>query len=314
MEENINFSRERQLEEKGLELIIPFTFETTDLSGCLALGKKMSGQRFSRGDLGLLLTMSQEFVSHLERIRLHEEVLSERAEKEKLNELNRLKTEFISIVSHELRTPMTSIQGLAEIIQRGKVKGKAKQDELLELMASESGRLSRFLHNILDFSRIEQKVKKYSFQKTEIKSIIEEVVKLFQYRLEKDCFLLEKHLPPGPVFLDVDPDGIKQVMINLLDNAIKYSAERKEIEIELIDREKQVDIQVKDKGVGIPPEVQKAIFNSFFRGPGGKIQKDRGVGLGLSIARHIMDAHHGEIRVDSLPGKGSTFALIFSKP
>jgi len=198
-EENMDFSQESLLEKKNVEMVIPLSFKSSDLSGFLSLGKKKSGERFNRDDLELLRTMAGELALNLDRIRLQEEVFEERAEREKLDELNRLKTEFVSSVSHELRTPMSSIQGLAEVLQAGKIKDKKKQDELISLVASESSRLSRFLHNILDFGKIEQQAKTYKFQKKEIQSVVKETAKLFQYRLESDGFLLRTNLPENPL-------------------------------------------------------------------------------------------------------------------
>jgi signal transduction histidine kinase len=310
--ENMDFSLEKFLEGKKLEMIIPLAFKSTALAGFLALGKKKSGERFSREDLELLLTMAGELAVNLERIRLQEEVIYERASKEKSDELNKLKTEFISTVSHELRTPMSSLQGLTEILQAGKIRDHAKRGELLDLMASETGRLSRLLHNILDFGRIERQVKQYNFQNTEIRPIIEEVAKLFRHRLETDGFQLKMHFPEEPVILRIDPDALKQALTNLMDNAIKFSAGKKAIEIRLIESEREVEVQVKDFGVGIPVEEQEKIFEKFYRGTTSQHCVE-GVGLGLKIAKHIMEAHKGAVRVQSQVNKGSTFKLIFPK-
>ena len=313
-EENMDFSEESALEEKKIEMVIPLAFKTSDLTGFLSLGKKKSGERFTRDDIELLLTMARELALNLERIRLQEEVIYERVEREKLNELIRLKTEFISSVSHELRTPMSSIRGLAEVLQAGKIKDKAKQNELISLMVSESSRLSRFLHNILDFGKIEQQVKTYNFQRVEIQSVIEEAVKLSQYRLESDGFVLRINLPRNPIFLEIDQDAVKQALTNLIDNAMKYSSDEKEIVIQLIEKEKQAEIQVKDKGIGIPSREKKKIFEEFYRHADASRHNPKGVGLGLKIVKHIMEAHKGEIKVESKQNKGSTFSLIFSKP
>jgi len=314
IEEDIDFSQQEWLQSKGLELVIPLAFKSTDLSGLFCLGRKKSGQKFSREDLELIRTLSSELVLNLERIKLQEDVIYERAEKEKLDELNRLKTEFISTVSHELRTPMTSIQGMTEMLSDREIKDKARQEELLRLMAGETNRLSRLLHNILDFGRIEQKVKKYSFQKAEIRSIVEEGAKIFQSRLKKENFILRTFLPSKPIFLKVDVDALKQALTNLIDNAIKYSADNKEINIELIDMDQEVEIQVRDKGIGIPVKDQPKIFEKFYRHPEACRHQPQGVGLGLKVVKHIMEAHRGEIRVESQPGRGSTFSLIFPKP
>jgi signal transduction histidine kinase len=314
MEENLDFSQERRLRERNIEIIIPLSLKSSDMTGLLALGKKKSGEKFTRDDLELLQSLVRDLALNLERIRLLEEVIYERVEREKLSELVRLKTEFISTVSHELRTPMSSIRGLAEILQAGKIKNKAKQGELINLVASESSRLSRFLHNILDFGKIEQNVKTYHFQKVAAQPLIQETVKLFQPRLDSERFVIETNLPEEPVSLEIDQDAVIQALTNLIDNAIKYSSEEKEIAVELAQKGKQVEIRVKDKGIGIPQEEQKRIFEGFHRHQEAIRHSPKGVGLGLKIIKHIMDAHRGEIRVASQPGEGSMFSLIFPVP
>jgi two-component system phosphate regulon sensor histidine kinase PhoR len=209
---------------------------------------------------------------------------------------------------------MSSIQGLAEVLLTGKIKEKAKQDELIGLVAGESSRLSRFLHNILDFGKIEKNVKTYNFQKLELQPVIEEAIKPFQYRLESEKFVLKTSFPKKPVFLEIDQDAMRQALTNLIDNAIKYSSGQKEIEIKVAEKENHVEVQIKDKGIGIPGEAQKKIFEGFFRHEEASRHNPKGVGLGLKIVKHIIEAHKGEIRIESQPSKGSTFSLIFPKP
>ncbi len=310
-EEGMDFSRENLLEKNEIDMCLPLSFKSSDLTGFLSLGKKKSGDRFSRDDIDLLLAISRDLALNLERIRLLEEVIYEKVEKEKLSDLIQLKTEFISSVSHELRTPMSSIRGLAEILQEGKVKEKAKQEELLRLVATESNRISRFLHNILDFGKIEKKVKTYNTQKVELQSVIKETVQLFQYRSDSDEFVLNTKMPGKPLILEIDRDAVMQALTNLLDNAIKYSSNGKEIVVEVVPGEKQVEIRIRDRGIGIPEEEQKKIFEGFYRHAEANRHSSKGVGLGLKIVKHIMEAHGGEIHVESQPGEGSTFSLIF---
>ena len=313
-EENVDFSKEKLLSEKDIDMVMPLSFKSSDLTGFLFLGRKKSGEKFSRDDIELLLTLSRDLALNLERIRLLEEVIYERVEKEKLSELIRLKTEFISSVSHELRTPMSSIQGLAEILQEGKIKDKTKQEELIRLVATESNRLSRFLHNILDFGKIEESGKAYTFQKVEMVSLIRETVKLFQYRSDSDEFMLKTKLPRKSLFLEIDQDAVKQALTNLFDNAIKYSSDKKEIVVDLVREDKHVEIRVKDSGIGIPAEEHEKIFEGFYRHVDADRHNPKGVGLGLKIVKHIMKAHGGEVAVESQPGEGSVFSLIFPAP
>ncbi len=306
----VDFSEEKALEGEAVDLALALPLSAGVGSGWLALGKKRSGQRYGRDDIELLRTMAAEMSVHLERIRLQEEVIYERASIEKLDELNRLKTEFISSVSHELRTPMSAIQGLAEVLQAGKLKGKEEKERYLNLMVTESGRLSRFLQNVLDFGRIEQGAKAYQFQTADLRVIVAEAVDIFRGALESQGFRLSLRLPDHPVERSVDPDAIKQALINLIDNAMKYSEGQKTIDVELRAGQ-EAEILVRDGGIGIAPEDLPRIFDQFFRAEKAARLCAQGAGLGLKITRLIMEAHGGEVRVDSREGRGSTFRLIF---
>jgi len=310
-EEGINFSRDELLSRIPADIVFPLPFQSPALKGFLILGEKRSGQKYSRDDIDLLSTLAGELALSLEMLRLQEEVIYERASKEKLDELNRLKTEFISSVSHELRTPMSSIQGLTELLQEGRVRDRAKREELLDVLASESGRLSRLIHNILDFGKIEQQTKVYHFERTEVGPLVEEAVMVLRHRLEEAGFRLQLKFPPAAVFLTVDRDAVKQVLINLIDNAMKYSSEDKEIEIQVLTRPGEAEIQVSDRGIGIRPEQRGRIFDKFYRSPEAALVNPKGVGLGLKIVKHIMEAHRGQVCVESRPERGSTFRLIF---
>lgn len=312
-EEGLDFSIENAIEEKNLDMIIPLPFRSASLAGYVVLGQKKSGAKFSGDDVELLLTLAETFALNLERIHLQEEVICERAEKEKYDELNRMKTEFISNVSHEIRTPMSSIHSMSEILQQGKIKGKEKQEEILDLMADECSRLSRFLHNILDYGKIEQSTRVYNFKKTDVSRVLDDILNLYAYRLRSLGFSVKKQKPENPVRLKVDPDAIRQALTNLIDNAIKYSSKKREIGIAIVEINNQVEIQVQDKGIGIPEGEQEKIFNGFYRADGAQQLAPRGVGLGLKIVKTIMKAHGGDVRVDSRTGKGSTFSLIFKK-
>jgi len=313
MEEGIDFSNEMILADSGLEVVISLPFRFMDLEGFLLLGKKKSGERYSPEDLDLLLSMANGLALNLERIVLQEEVFLERAEKQKLDELSQMKTEFIATVSHELRTPLSSIHSLSEMLQDGRVKDKAKEEELLGVMADECSRLTRFVHNILDIGKIEQNVKTYRFSCEDIQPIVEEAIALFQGNLFKEGIVLHKDLPEKVITLKIDRDAIKQALTNLLDNAIKYSNDEGEIGVRLIENKGDVEIQIQDKGIGISTEDQKKIFDEFFRSPEAIQKSPNGVGLGLRVVKYIMEAHKGEVRIKSHLGEGSIVSLVFPK-
>jgi signal transduction histidine kinase len=311
--DGLDFSREGLLERCRVELAMPMAFNSPSLSGFLALGRKKSGERFSADDLELLSALLAELALHLERIKLQEEVIYERASKEKLDELNKLKTEFISSVSHELRTPLSSLQGLVEILQSGTLKDEARREKVLEIMAGESSRLSRFIHNILDYGKMEQNVKSYDFQETALQPLVEEVAGLFRFGGETQGVTITLDLPSTPIVLKLDRDAVKQALINLIDNAIKYSAGRKEVEMRIVIGDREVEVRVRDWGIGILPEDRDKVFDKFYRAASASRHNPQGVGLGLKIVKHIVEAHGGTVRVEPAPGRGTIFSLTFPR-
>jgi two-component system phosphate regulon sensor histidine kinase PhoR len=250
---------------------------------------------------------------NLGRIRLQEEVIYERASREKSDELVRLKTEFISTVSHELRTPMTSLRGLAELLRSGKISEGARREHLLGLMAGECGRLTRFLTNVLDFGKIEQNAKVYELKETALGPLVRDVAELVRESHPDGGIELEVIAPESPVTVRADADAVRQALLNLVDNALKYSPDRKEVTVSLAAGPDAVIIAVKDNGMGVAPGDRDRIFEPFFRASRAAERDPAGVGLGLKIVKHIMDAHGGRVTVESEPGKGSTFGLVFPR-
>ena len=311
--EDVSFEMESALAADGLELAMPLALPGSGTCGWLVLDRKRSGERYSREDLSLLRTLGGETMTNLDRIRLQEEVIYERASKERLDELNRLKTEFISTVSHELRTPMSSIQGVAELLQSGKIRNAAQREKFLTLMVSESGRLSRFLHNVLDFGRIEQDVKTYRRNPLSVQEAVRDAVEAFGTLLESQGAAVRVTAPETPLIIDGDEDALKQALMNLIDNAIKYSPVDKNVDIAVLERDPEVEIRISDHGIGIAPQDQPRIFEKFFRTAEAGTVSPRGAGLGLKIVKHIVEAHRGTILLESEVGRGSVFRLIFPK-
>ena len=224
--------------------------------------------------------------------------------------LSRMKSDFVSNVSHELRTPLASIRVFGEFFRLGWVNDPEKSREYGEYIENESRRLTHLVNNILDFSKIESGGKAYDFEKTDVKEIVDETLKTFDVRLVQGGFELvldgfETDFPP----VVVNRDAITQSLVNLIDNAIKYSGSSKKLVIKLGKEENYVTVSVIDFGVGIPREEQERIFDKFYRVSTGLVHDVRGSGLGLSIVKHIMDAHRGKIGVKSQPGAGTTITL-----
>lgn len=224
--------------------------------------------------------------------------------------LSEMKSDFVSNVSHELRTPLASIRVFAELLRLGRVKSLAKAQEYGETIETESRRLSRLIDNILDFSRIETGRKTYLFIPTDLREVVESTLKTFDVHLEHGGFRIALEGPTGDLpQVSVDPDAIAQALHNLLDNAVKYSGDSREIAVRLSREGDAVVLSVRDHGIGIPREEQKKIFERFHRVSTGLVHNVKGSGLGLSLVQHIVEVHSGQITVESAPGQGSTFSI-----
>jgi len=224
--------------------------------------------------------------------------------------LSTMKSDFVSNVSHELRTPLASIRVFAELLRLGRVRSPEKIQEYGEYIEAESRRLSGLINNILDFSRIESGRKTYDFTVSDVSEVVAAVLKSFEIRLAPEGFQVHFQGPSSPLpSVEMDPDAISQAVHNLLDNAVKFSGESKEIEVHLSREDDSVVISVEDHGVGIASDEQKKIFERFHRVSTGLVHDVKGSGLGLSIVHHIVQAHRGTVTVRSEVGKGSTFSI-----
>jgi signal transduction histidine kinase len=237
-------------------------------------------------------------------------------------ELTEMKTNFVSSVSHELRAPIASVRLMAESLERGKVADPPKQHEYFRFIGQECRRLSSLIENVLDFSRIEQGRKQYEFEPTDLLALVQQTVKLMEaYGVERQVSLVLKlpdhQLSTSDYQLSVDGRAIQQALINLLDNAIKHSPNGETVSVELSVSEKSnneslVSLSVQDNGPGIPAEEHEKIFERFYR-LGSELRREtQGVGIGLSIVKHIVEAHRGRVLVQSEPGKGSRLTIELS--
>jgi signal transduction histidine kinase len=224
-------------------------------------------------------------------------------------EVARMKSEFVATVSHEFRSPLTGIRQLSEMLVCGRVSDPAKQHQYHESILHESERLGRLVGNILDFARMEDGRKQYRFEALDAASWLTAVAEEFRadaaragYRLESS---IEVSLPP----IAADREALTTAVRNLLENAMKYSPESNVVWLEAQATEGGVLIRVRDQGVGIPSCEQERVFEKFYRGQSELTHKVKGVGLGLSLVKHIVDAHRGRIRLESHEGAGSTFSI-----
>ncbi len=223
--------------------------------------------------------------------------------------LSRLKTDFVSLVSHELRTPLTSIRMFIEMLATGRVKDPAELQTVLDLLVKETTRLSTMIETVLDFSRIESGKKQYDMHPAQVGDVVTAAVDAFQAQRVGASMTLTVDVAPGLPQVRLDRHAIAGAVLNLLQNAFKYSGDDKRIGLRAIRDGHDVVIEVQDNGVGIPRREQRRIFDRFYRVDSLLSRRTEGSGLGLSIAQRIVEAHEGRISVDSTPGKGSTFRI-----
>jgi signal transduction histidine kinase len=225
--------------------------------------------------------------------------------------LSRLKSDFVANVSHELKTPLALIRLFAETLELGRVPSEEKARQYYRVINKESQRLTTLINNILDFSRIEAGRKEYRFAKTDPARIVHEVVEAYRFQIEQQGFTLELALADDLPELDLDKEAVSQALINLVNNAIKYSRDTKFLRIDARRAGDRVLITVTDRGIGIARSEQRKIFEKFYRAEDSLVHETKGSGLGLSLVKHIMEAHGGSAEVESAAGKGSSFVLSF---
>ena len=223
--------------------------------------------------------------------------------------LARLKSDFVSNVSHELRTPLSLIRLYAETLEMGRLTGPEKYQEYYRIIRKESERLTALINNILDFSRIEAGRKEYDFRETDMSELVHNTLDSYRYQLEQSGFQFEEKIDEVPP-MRVDREAMARSLLNLVNNALKYSQDRKYIGVNLYRDNGSVKLEVVDQGIGIPHQEQQKIFEKFYRVGDPLVHNTKGSGLGLSLVRHIVQAHGGEVSVDSAPGQGSKFTIV----
>ncbi|MGB9791764.1 MAG: two-component system histidine kinase PnpS [Thermacetogeniaceae bacterium] len=229
-----------------------------------------------------------------------------------LKHLERVRAEFVANVSHELKTPVTAVKGFAETLLSGALYNYRAAEEFVNIIYEEAERLSRLIHDLLELSKIESKGYRLRIEPVELDTEITRIVDKLKPQFIKKELTLTTVLPSEPVVVKADRDQIEQVLLNLLDNSLKYTPSGGEVEVSLRREGKEAVVAVKDTGIGIPREDLPRIFERFYRVDKARSRKLGGTGLGLSIVKHIIEAHRGRVWVESELGKGSTF--YFSLP
>jgi signal transduction histidine kinase len=224
-------------------------------------------------------------------------------------EMARLKADFVANVSHDLKTPLSVIRMFGETLEMGRLPDEAGRREYYRVITRESERLTRLIDNVLDFSRIESGRRTYERVPTAVEPLVREAVEAFSHPLAQHGFKVDVQVAPDLPEVPLDADAVGQALANLIDNAIKYSAERPSLTVEARIVQGQLALTVADEGIGIPREEQGRIFDKFYRVGRSDTQSRRGSGVGLALVRHVAEAHGGRVTVESRPGQGSRFTL-----
>jgi signal transduction histidine kinase len=224
-------------------------------------------------------------------------------------QLSEMKTNFVSSVSHELRAPIASVRLMAEELTHQDRPDPARVREYHSFIAQECRRLSGLIENVLDFSRHEQGRKEYTFESTDLEALLTETSKLMQSYASAKNITIRPVVQGTPEPFEADGRALQQVLVNLIDNAIKHSPQDAEVEAGVGFEAHQVSLWVEDHGEGIPPGEQQRIFERFYRRGNELRRETQGVGLGLAIVKNVVEAHNGSVTVRSALGKGSRFTV-----
>jgi signal transduction histidine kinase len=244
----------------------------------------------------------------------------------------RLQSDFVSAVSHEFRSPLTSMCHLTEMLADGDEPGAERRRQYYQVLAGETRRLHRLVEGLLNFGRMEAGAHEYRFEPLDPAELVREVVAEFQahmadgHQIEVKWHRLPACVAPAGsadasahrlehrleacATVRADREALSRALWNLLDNAVKYSPDCPTVWVEVGSEAGAVTIRVRDQGVGIPAAERKRIFHKFVRGGSTKTSGVKGTGIGLTMAQHIVRAHGGHLRVESEPGRGSTFTIV----
>lgn len=228
-----------------------------------------------------------------------------------LHKLQMVRTDFVANVSHELKTPVTSIKGFIETLLDGAKDQPKDLHRFLEIIQRQTERLNSIIDDLLTLSRIEQQTEKaqISFEPTALRGILLESVELCHHRAEQKQITLEIECEEG-LKATVNPSLLEQALVNLIDNSIKYSEPGSTVSIRAYQQVQEIRIEVQDHGCGIAREHLPRLFERFYRVDKARSRTLGGTGLGLAIVKHIVQAHQGNVFVESTPGRGSTFTLV----
>ncbi|NUT55368.1 MAG: GAF domain-containing protein, partial [Thermoleophilia bacterium] len=302
-----DIAEQRYPEEAGLaalgirsRVLAPLQLGSRSI-GALALSRSEAGS-FRQEEVGLVTLLARLVATAVQNLRTYE---AERATVEELRRLSSLRADFVSLVSHELRSPMAAVIGSARTLQaRWRELRPEQREAFLAVIADETTRLSALVGDVLDTSRIEAGTFAYRFGEVDLTDVLRDSVAAAE--IGQDEVRLTTDLPIGLPSVRGDAERLRQLVDNLISNAIKYSDSGGEVQVVARADDGQLVVRVRDSGPGIKPEHQQQIFEKFGRAAG---SAKPGTGLGLFLARSFAEAHGGSLHVESQPGEGAVFLL-----
>ncbi len=227
-----------------------------------------------------------------------------------IRRLENLRREFVANVSHELKTPLTSIKGFIETLLGGAMSDAAKCESFLKMMEEDAGRLSRLIGDLLELSEIESKEMPLKLDWVDVGEEAEKALPSFQSQIEKKRISAANQIAKGQFpKVRADRDRLKQVLVNLIDNAVKFNREGGALTVRAEKLERQLKVSVEDTGIGIPEHDLPRVFERFYRVDKARSREAGGTGLGLAIVKHIVEAHGGKVSCDSRVNAGSIFSF-----
>jgi two-component system, OmpR family, phosphate regulon sensor histidine kinase PhoR len=310
----------------------PSRANVVDEDGKVVFGPPMRGGGFTVGRpfpttlynwrLQVALTSAEELGKRVERRRLLEmlmvgfscvvvlfgvAVVLVAAERER--RLSELKSDFVANVSHELKTPLSLVRMFTELLLSGRVATEDKRREYLQIITNESERLTSLIENVLDFAKFERGKSAFEFREGDLGAIVAHAVDIYRYRADREEMEIEMVIPQGLPPAKFDDKAVELVVMNLLDNALKYAKSGKLVKVEVRAQGSDLEIRVSDRGPGIAPEDRLRIFDRFVRGKSGLEKQVRGSGIGLALVKHVAQSHGGDAWVEPGQGRGSTFIV-----
>jgi signal transduction histidine kinase/DNA-binding NarL/FixJ family response regulator len=268
--------------------------------GALTLAMADSGRGYGESDLDLAMTLGRRAALAIENAELYT----------KAQEAIRARDQFLAVASHELKTPLTSLWGHTELLARRLAQAEVRNPRInasVQAIANQGQRLSRLIATLLDLSQLQHGQLELSPAPLDLRALVEQVVAELQVELEQPR--VEAALPETPVPVLGDALRLEQALINLIQNAIKYSAENAPIAVALVRRERFAELSVRDEGIGIPEAALPHVFTRFYRAPNVDSRHISGMGMGLFLVAEVVARHGGQVAVSSAEGRGSTFTI-----